>query len=228
MKKQILLMATLLVSAIANAQTDVNIEKLWGITGDPVEINEPMTVKEGVAFIGDTRTPEKIAEDGKYKGMKVQKQKRFFKQGVMNIQFGNALSFRGAASGISKDKVVDVNAVPRSRMIQVKPLSGGKLFIFAAGQKEEVKHLYVGIRNEATFKNLATLEYVKDADITGKKDAPYAVQFVDYTFTEGDELWIYSEGGINLYGLTFDGKLDNAFAGSDPVAVSKAVKKARK
>ena len=153
MKKQMMILAALFVAAVANAQSEVNIEKLWGITGEAVEINDPMTVKEGVAFIGDTRTPDKIT-DGKMKGMKVQKQKRFFKQGVMNVQYGNSLSFRGAPSGIKVDGEIDVNAVPRSRMVQVKPLSAGKLIIFANGTKEEVKHLYVGVRNGATFKNM--------------------------------------------------------------------------
>ena len=204
----------------------MNIEKLWGVPEEPIDINAPMTVKSGVAFIGDTRTPDKIT-DGQMKGMQVKKSKRYFKQGVMNVQYGSYLNFRGAASGIKKDNVIDVNAVPRSRMLQLKPTSSGKLIVFAQGGKEEVKHLYIGVRNGATFKNLATLEYVKDATVTGKKDAPLAVQVVDYTYADGDELWIYTEGSVNLYGLQFTGKLDTAFAGSEPMAVVKAVKKAR-
>ena len=94
--------------------------------------------------------------------------------------------------------------------------------------KEEVKHIYVGVRNGATFKNLGTLEYVKDAAVTGKKDAPYAVQTMDYNYTDGDELWIYSDGSVNLFAIQFDGKIDSNFAGSEPMAVVKAVKKARK
>ena len=227
MKKQIVMMAALLIAAVvANAQNEVNIEKLWGVPEEPIDINAPMTVKSGVAFIGDTRTPDKIT-DGQMKGMQVKKSKRYFKQGVMNVQYGSYLNFRGAASGIKKDNVIDDNAVPRSRMLQLKPTSSGKLIVFAQGGKEEVKHLYIGVRNGATFKNLATLEYVKDATVTGKKDAPLAVQVVDYTYADGDELWIYTEGSVNLYGLQFTGKLDTAFAGSEPMAVVKAVKKAR-
>ena len=227
MKKQIIMMAALLVAMAANAQSEVNIEKLWGIPDEPVDINAPMTVKSGVAFIGDTRPAEKIT-DGKMKGMQVKKNKRFFKQGVMNVQYGTQLNFRGAASGIKKDEVIDINAVPRSRMVQVKPTSSGTLIFFAQGGKEEAKKLYIGVRNGATFKNLAALDYIKDAAVTGKKDAPLAVQTVDYTYTDGDELWIYTEGGVNLYAIQFTGKFDASFAGSDPMEVSKAVKKARK
>ena len=54
MKKQIIMMAALLVAMVANAQSEVNIEKLWGVPDQPVDINAPMTVKSGVAFIGDT------------------------------------------------------------------------------------------------------------------------------------------------------------------------------
>ena len=221
------MMAALLVAMAANAQSEVNIEKLWGIPDEPVDINAPMTVKSGVAFIGDTRPAEKIT-DGKMKGMQVKKNKRFFKQGVMNVQYGTQLNFRGAASGIKKDDVIDINAVPRSRMVQVKPTSSGTLIFFAQGGKEETKKLYIGVRNGATFKNLAALDYIKDTAVTGKKDAPLAVQTVDYTYTDGDELWIYTEGGVNLYAIQFTGKFDASFAGSDPMEVSKAVKKARK
>ena len=227
MKKQIIMMAALLVAMAANAQNEVNIEKLWGIPDEPVDINEPMTVKSGVAFIGDTRPAEKIT-DGKMKGMQVKKNKRYFKQGAMNVQYATQLNFRGAASGIKKDNVIDVNAVPRSRMLQVKPLSSGTIIVFAQGTKEESKNLYVGVRNGATFKNLAALQYIKDANVTGKKDAPLPVQTVDYNYTDGDELWIYTEGGVNLYGIQFTGKFDAGFAGSEPMAVVKAVKKARK
>lgn len=120
MKKQIIMMAALLVAMAANAQSEVNIEKLWGVPDEPVDINAPMTVKSGVAFIGDTRTPDKIT-DGKYKGMQVKKSKRYFKQGAVNVQYGSYLNFRGAASGIKTDNVIDAGAVPRSRMLQVKP-----------------------------------------------------------------------------------------------------------
>ena len=227
MKKQIIMMAALLVAMAANAQNEVNIEKLWGIPDEPVDINEPMTVKSGVAFIGDTRPAEKIT-DGKMKGMQVKKNKRYFKQGAMNVQYATQLNFRGAASGIKKDNVVDVNAVPRSRMLQVKPLSSGTIIVFAQGTKEENKNLYISVRNGASFKNLAALPYIKDANVTGKKDAPLPIQTVDYNYTDGDELWIYTEGGVNLYGIQFTGKFDASFAGSEPMAVVKAVKKARK
>ena len=228
MKKQIILMAALFTGAIAQAQTEVNIEKLFGITDEAIEINAPSTVKDGIVFIGDTRTPDKIT-DGEYKGMKVQKQKRYFKQGVMNVVFGNSLAFRRTPSGISKDKVVDVNAVPRSCLVQLKPLSGGKLFFFAHGGKEdETRHLYVAVRNGIDFRNIATFDYTKDPDVTGKKDAPLPVLSCDYSYKDGDELWIYSNGSVYLMGIQFDGKIDGSFAGSDPVEVAKAVKKARK
>lgn len=227
MKKIFSLLAVCLVALAANAQNDVIIEKLWGVPEEPVDINEPMTVKSGVAFIGDTRPAEKIT-DGKMKGMQVKRNKRFFKQGAMTVQYATQLNFRGAASGIKKDEVIDVNAVPRSRMIQVKPLSSGKLIVFAQGGKEEAKKLYIGVRNGATFRNLAALDYIKDANVTGKKDAPLPVQTVDYTYADGDELWVYTEGGVNLFALQFTGKIDSSFAGSEPLAVAQAVKKARK
>ena len=96
MKKQIVMMAALLIAVVANAQHEVNIEKLWGVPEEPIDINAPMTVKSGVAFIGDTRTPDKIT-DGQMKGMQVKKSKRYFKQGVMNGSIINTIGgFYGA------------------------------------------------------------------------------------------------------------------------------------
>ena len=216
-----------MVAMLAHAQSEVNMEKLWGVPEQPVDINEPMTLKEGVAFIGDTRTPDKIT-DGQMKGMQVKRNRRYFKQGAMTVQYNTQLNFRGAPSGIKKDNVVDLTAVPRSRMVQVKPTSSGTFVVFAQGGKEETRHLYIGVRNGASFKNLAALPYVKDAAVTGKKDAPIPVQTVDYTYADGDELWIYTEGGVNLFALQFTGTFDAGFTGSEPMAVVKAVKKARK
>ena len=202
MKKQILLLAALSVSLFANAQKEVNMEKLWKVSEGAVEINDAMTVKDGVAFVGDTRTPDKI-EDGVYKGMKVQSRKKHFSFGSGTIQYFNAMSFRGAASGMKTNGEVDVNNVPTSRLVQVKPLAGGKFQVYAEGTKPVVQHLYIGVRNGSTFKNLAVLDYQKDASVTGKKDAPFESQEVKYEYADGDELWFYSDGGVNLYAISF-------------------------
>ena len=83
MKRKIIMLAALFVAVLANAQTDIDMGKFFtfdkGENGkpQPIELNEPSTVKEGVVFIGDTRAPEKI-QDNKYKGMRVNQARRFF------------------------------------------------------------------------------------------------------------------------------------------------------
>ena len=72
------------------------------------------------------------------------------------------------------------------------------------------------------------LTYKKDEAVTGRKDAPYPPQSCDYSYADGDELWIYSDGSINLFAMQFSGKTDATFTGSDPVEVSKAVRRAMK
>ena len=232
MKRMIFFVAALFIAAFANAQADIDFGSMFTIENgedgkpNPIELNAPSTIKDGIVFIGDTRPEEKI-EDGKYKGMRVNKSRRHFTIDSKVRQYQNALQFRRAPQGVSKDHVVDVTLVPRSCMLQIKPTAAGKLTFMAQTGKPE-NNLYVGVRNGATFKNIATLTFKKDEAITGKKDAPYQTQSCDYQYTDGDELWIYSDGGVNLYGILFTGAIDKAFTGSDPVEVNKAVRRAQK
>lgn len=233
MKRMIFFVAVLFATALASAQVDIDMAKLFTIeNGDdgkpkPIDLNAPSLVKEGVVFVGDTRTPDKI-EDGKYKGMRVQKSRRHFTVGGSVRQYQNALAFRRAPQGATKDHKVDVALVPRSCMLQLKPVSDGKLTFCGQTNKPEGNNLYVAVRNGATFKNIATLHFTKDEAVTGKKDAPYQPQGCDYKYADGDELWIYSDGGINLFGVIFTGNIDNSFSGSDPIEVNKAVRRANK
>lgn len=233
MKKAIFLVAALFATVFVNAQTDIDMGNLFtfenGEDGKPksIDINDPSTIKDGIVFIGDTRAADKI-EDGKYKGMRASKSRRHFTVDGKVRQYQATLAFRRAPQAATKDHKVDPTFVPRSCMIQVKPTSDGKLTFCGQTNKEEGNNIYVAVRNGATFKNIAILNFVKDEAITGKKDAPYQPQSCDYKYNEGDELWIYSDGGINLFGILFTGAIDKAFAGSDPVEVSKAVRKAQK
>lgn len=233
MKRMIFFVAALFAVVVANAQTDIDFGSIFTIENGedgkpkPIDLNDPSMVKDGIVFIGDTRTPDKI-EDGKYKGMRISKSRRHFTVDGKVRQYLNALAFRRAPQGAMKDHKMDLTLVPRSCMLQLKPTADGKLTFCAQTNKPEGNNLYVAVRNGVTFKNIATLSFKKDDAITGKKDAPYEPQSCDYKYTEGDELWIYSDGGINLFGLQFTGTLDKTFAGSDPLEVNKAVRRAQK
>ncbi len=233
MKKMLFLAVALMMATFVNAQTDIDMGQLFTLqNGDdgkpqPIDLNDPITVKDGVVFIGDTRTPDKIT-DGKYKGMRVSKSRRHFTVDGKIRQYQIALNFRRAPQGVKKDQQMDITLVPRSCMVQLKPTAGGKLTLMAQTNKPEGQHVYVAVRNGATFKNITTLAFKKDEAITGKKDAPYQPQSVDYQYADGDELWIYSDGSMNLFGIAFTGTFDKTFAGSDPIEVNKAVRKAQK
>lgn len=232
MKRMFFFAVAFLMAAFVNAQTDIDMGKLFtfenGEDGKPksVELNDPSTVKDGIILIGDTRTADKI-EDGKYKGMRVSKSRRHFTVDGKVRQFQAALAFRRAPQAATKDHKVDPTFVPRSCMIQLKPTSSGTLTFCGQTNKPE-NNLYVAVRNGNTFKNIAILPFAKDEAETGKKDAPYQPQSCDYQYADGDELWIYSDGGINVFGILFSGSIDSAFTGSDPIEVSKAVRKAQK
>lgn len=232
MKRMIFFAAALLMAALANAQTDIDMGKLFtfenGEDGKPksIELNEPSTAKNGIIFIGDTRAADKI-EEGKYKGMRVSKSRRHFSVDGNVRQYQAAMAFRRAPQAATKDHKVDPTFVPRSCMLQLKPTSDGKLTVCGQTNKPE-NNVYVAVRNGATFNNIAILPFAKDEAITGKKDAPYQPQSCDYKYAAGDELWIYSDGGVSVFGILFSGTIDSSFAGSDPIEVSKAVRKAQK
>ncbi|MBQ7427313.1 MAG: hypothetical protein IJQ60_04515 [Prevotella sp.] len=233
MKKMTLFLAAFFAALFVNAQTDIDLSNLFTIqNGDdgkpqPIELNDPCTAKEGIIFIGDTRPADKI-QDNKYRGMRVTKSRRHFTVDGAVRQYQTSLAFRRAPQGVSKDHVVDVTLVPRSCMIQVKPTSDGKLTLCGQTNKPEGNNIYVAVRNGDDFKNIATLKFTKDEEVKGNKATPYQPQSLDYKYAEGDELWIYSDGSINLYGFVFTGNIDKSFTGSEPLAVAKAVSKARK
>ena len=232
MKKSFFLLAALMMTAFANAQTSIEMGKLFtfenGENGKPkpIDLNDPSTVKGGVVFIGDTRPAEKIQE-GKCRGMRVTKSRRHFTVDGKVCQYQAALAFRRAPQGASVDHQIDVNRVPRSCMVQLKPTAGGKLTFAAQTNKPDGNNLYVAVLNGTTFTPLATLNFVK-SEKTGKKDNPFETQSCDYNYTAGDELWIYSDGGINLYAISFSGTIDDSFTGTEPVATAKKVSKAQK
>lgn len=233
MRRMLFMVAALFIAAVVNAQTDIDMGKLFTFeNGDdgkpkPVEINAPSTVKDGVVFIGDTRPADKI-EEGKYRGMRATKSRRHFTIDGTIRQYQASMAFRRAPQGASKDHKVDVTLVPRSCMIQLRPTSDGTLTICGQTNKPEGNNIYVAVRNGVSFKNIATLKYTKDDNIKGNKATPYQPQNCEYKFAEGDELWIYSDGSVNLYGILFTGAIDSSFAGSDPNEVNKAVRKAQK
>lgn len=233
MKKAIFLVAALFATMFVNAQTDIDMGSMFTIENGedgkpkPIDLNAPSTIKEGIVFVGDTRPADKI-EDGKYKGMRITKSRRHFTVDGKVRQYQNALAFRRAPQGAMKDHKMDLTLVPRSCLVQLKPTSDGKLTLCGQTNKPEGNNIYVAVRNGATFKNISTLAFKKDEAITGRKDAPYQPQTCDYKYADGDELWIYSDGGINLFGILFTGTIDKAFTGSNPIEVNKAVRRAQK
>ncbi len=230
MKKLLFLAAALLSATFASAQVEVSMAKLFTIaeTEKAIDLNEPSTVKDGIVFIGDTRPADKIVE-GKYRGMRIQKSRRYFNVDGKATEYPYSLSFRRAPQGATKDHVVDVTMVPRSCMVQLKPTTDGKLSFYGLTNKEEGNNIYVAVVNGTTFKPLATLKFNKPAEGIGRsKRTPADAVTCDYTYTAGDELWIYSDGAVNLNAFTFSGQIDKAFTGNDPVVAAKSIAKANK
>ena len=216
MKKAMIVMATLMMAMTADAQKLYDMGRFFQPGEEPIELNEAATVKEGLVFVGDTRPADKI-QDGKYRGMRVQKSRRYFTVNGKATEMSAALSFRRAPQGATKDHAVDVTLVPRSCMLQLKPLSNGQLALYGLTNKPEGNNIYVAVANGKSFKPLATVKFTKFNDNTGRsKKTPAAAQTVDYTYTEGDQLWIYCDGSVSLQALSFSGQLDESFQGTNP------------
>lgn len=226
MKKSFMLLAAICFSAIAHAQVDIDMAKVFNVSETPIELNEAVAkVADGVVFIGDTRPADKI-QDGKYKGMRAMKMRRSFAIDGTTRQFNNALAFRRAPQGSTKEHQVDVTMVPRSCMMQMKPTSGGTFQFEVNTSKEEAK-LYVAVLNGTKWKNLATLSYKKE-DKKGNKTEPLTPLTLEYKYQAGDEIWIYSNGSAYLLGMQFSGNLDTSFKGTDALAAYKAIRRANK
>ena len=219
MKKAVILMAIMMTAMTVNAQKMYDMGKYFQPSDEPVELNEAATVKDGLVFVGDTRPADKILE-GKYRGMRVQKSRRYFTVEGKATEMTAALSFRRAPQGAVKDHQVDVTLVPRSCMLQLKPMSDGQLALYGLTNKPEGNNIYVAVVNGKSFKPLATVKFSKFNDNTGRsKKTPAAAQMVDYTYTEGDQLWIYCDGSVNLQSLGFSGQIDETFQGTNPQKV---------
>ena len=105
-------------------------------------------------------------------------------------------------------------------MLQLKPMSDGQLSLYGMTNKPEGNNIYVAVVNGNSFKPLATVKFTKFDDSTGRsKRTPAAAQMIDYKYSEGDQIWIYCDGSVNLQALSFSGKTDETFNGTDPKSV---------
>ena len=228
LKTFLILTAAIFSAALATAQVEVNMEKIFTVEDKYIDLNDVQTVKDGIVFVGDTRPADKIQE-GKYRGMRVQKQRRYYKVNGRAEQFTQSLSFRRAPQGASKDHKVEPTLVPRSCMLQIKPTSDGTLTFCALTNKPEGNNIYVAVVNGTSFRPLATVSVSKaEGDVSRKKASPAPTVMCDYTYTAGDELWIYSDGAVSLHALLFSGLIDKTFTGTDPVAAAKNISKSQK
>lgn len=219
MKKTMILMATMMMAMTVNAQKMYDMGKYFQPADEPVELNDAAMVKDGLVFVGDTRSADKI-QDGKYRGMRVQKSRRYFTVDGRATEMTAALSFRRAPQGATKDHAVDPTLVPLSCMLQLKPMSDGQLALYGLTNKPEGNNIYVAVVNGKSFKPLAIIKFSKFNDNTGRsKKTPAAAETVNYTYTEGDQLWIYCDGSVNLQALSFSGLVDEAFQGTNPKEV---------
>lgn len=213
--KNLLVLAMAFFSAtFAAAQVEVSMEKIFPTEDKLIDLNDAQTIKDGIIFIGDTRPADKIV-DGKYRGMRVQKQRRYYQVNGNCQSYNSCLLFRRAPQGATKDHKVIPSLKPRSCMVKFKPTSDGTLTFCAMTNKAEGNNLYVAVANEKEFHSLAILPAVIATENLGrKKDTPISPLSCDYKYKKGDEIWIYSDGSVILHAFSFSGNIDKNFKGN--------------
>lgn len=215
------------------AQIIFQADKSFAVPEKYEELNDAMKVLPGgVVVNGDTRDAARVAE--KPQGMRIEAKKRAYVIDGKTQLFTSCLSTRGSAAAIKEGGKVGLDNCPRSRMLQLKPLSDGTFTFAIAGSTKDAQgnrleecQIYIGVRNGVNFRNLAVLNWKQDGT-KGTKSNPYPVVSQEYKYTEGDEIYVYADSNINIFAIAFNGKLDESFQGNDPVEVNKAVRKARK
>lgn len=214
MKNLFILAIAFFSATFSTAQVEVSIEKVFPMEDKVMDLNDAQLVKDGIIFVGDTRPTDKII-DGKYRGMRVVKQRRYYYINDKCQSYNSSLLFRRAPQGATREHKVDTSLKPRSCMVKMKPTSNGTFNFCAMTNKPEGNNLYVAVVNGKDFHSLATLPAVIATENVGrKKDSPAKTISCDYTYHKGDEVWIYSDGSVILHAFSFSGSIDKEFKGN--------------
>ena len=106
-------------------------------------------------------------------------------------------------------KIDAVTGIPTARILKFKPTSDGKIYVGAlTGSTNADRNVLISKYNAGTITNLLTYNTNIVAGANGLAPA-----ITDYTYTAGDEIWIYGDNNIQYYFVRFTGTADPEFEG---------------
>lgn len=106
-------------------------------------------------------------------------------------------------------KIDAVTNIPTARILKFKPTSDGKIYVGAlTGSTGKDRNVLISKFNAGTITNLLTYNTNIAAGANGLVPA-----IAEYTYTSGDEIWIYGDDNIQYYFVRFTGTADPEFEG---------------
>lgn len=223
MKKQTILFAAFMVASMASAQTTITVNDVLGTPSETKTLNDPLYKGgKGIAFIGDARSSK---EEGKEAGLTQEKATKFFKVPGKTIKAEAAVNFQKCPAGIQKNKEVLKTKVPYNRAVEVKPSTDGKLYALVWSKKPQGR-LFYGVANNGIYE-LKGFKTWEKGTTAGSESNPYEAVELDYTYTEGDVVFLFSTGAMYLSGVYYTGSTDDTFEGGMPKELVNSKKMAK-
>lgn len=225
MKKIFFFTVALVASTMVSAQTTITVDKALGTPSETTQLTEGLYKgADGLAFISDVRS-----EKGEgFGGLIHEKATKYFKIAGKTVKTEAAVNFQKAPAGIKKNGEMLKTKAPYNRAVEFKPASDGKLYAMVWSKKPQGR-LFYGVANNGVYE-LKEFKTWEKGSTAGSESKPYEALELEYTYTEGDVVFLFASGPLYLSGVYYTGTADAAFEGVMPKELVKAkkTKKAKK
>lgn len=122
---------------------------------------------------------------------------------------GKKTRFSERLKANGNSKIDGTTGIPTARILKFKPTSDGTIFVGAlTGSSNSDRNVLISKYNAGNITNLLTYNTNITAGANGLEPATIA-----YTYTPGDEIWIYGDNNIQYWFVRFSGTADPDFDG---------------
>ncbi|MBO4660832.1 MAG: hypothetical protein J5610_05185 [Prevotella sp.] len=222
MKKQLVLLAAFFVAAVAQAQTTITVDKALGTPSELTQLTEGLYKgADGLAFISDVRSDK---GEG-FGGLIHEKATKYFKADGKVVMSEAAINFQKVPTGLQNKNGMIPTKVPYNRAVEFKPASDGKLYAMVWSKKPQGR-LFYAVANNGIYE-MKEFKMWEKGSTAGSKDNPYEALELDYTYTEGDVVFLFATGPLYLSGIHYTGSADTTFEGAMPKQIVDSKKMAK-
>ena len=222
MKKMFFLTVALAAATIVSAQTTITVDKALGTPSEVTQLTEGLYKgADGLAFISDVRS-----EKGEgFGGLTHEKATKYFKVAGKTVKAEAAVNFQKAPAGLNKKGEISKSKAPYNRAVEFKPASDGKLYAMVWSKKPSGR-LFYAVANNGVYE-LKEFKTWEKGSTAGSESNPYEAVELDYTYTEGDVVFMFATGALYFSGVYYTGKADAAFEGGMPKELVNSKKMAK-